>query len=201
MAFSGTVSSSVTIAGMTITGEVPRSANGALAREVILPAGTAGVSENKTDANTGDVTLEAGHGLSNDDTVDVYWDGGVRYGMDAQVATNVITLDGGSGDDLPDNDTDMVVTEQVQITADFDGDDVQLIEVGCGQRCHLDFQDSASASLAAVDVAAGEKWGWAASQAIANPLTGNATADIFASNGSSTVAATLKIGVLFDTTP
>lgn len=197
----GTTNSTTTIGDLTITSSVVRPADAILTYDPVLPAGTAGVSENKTDADTGDVDLEAGHGLSNDDTVDVYWDDGRRYGMDAQVATNIITLDGGAGDDLPADGTAMVVTKQVQITAGFDGDEVQMIVVGCDQRCHLDFQDSGSNSLAAVDIPAGEKWQWAVDTGIANPLTGNATADIFASNASSTVDALLKIGIMIDSTP
>ncbi len=201
MALSGVLSSSVTIAGLTITGSVPRSADGGLTREIPLPAGTAGTLTTRTDDDTGVATLEAGHGLSTSDVVDVYWSGGMRYGMTATVAGNAITVDLGAGDNLPAEDTAMVVTLQVQITADIDGDEVQLIVAGCDQRCHLDFQDSGTASLAAVDIAAGEMWDWAADQAIANPLTGNATADIYASNGSSSTMATLKVAALFDTTP
>ena len=201
MSFTAQLHTVTQIGGLSIEGVTTRTGDGQLGYEIDLPAGTAGVSENKTDADTGDVTLEAGHGLSNSDTVDVYWAAGMRYGMDAQVATNVITLDGGSGDDLPANGTAMVVTLQVQINSDFAGDDVKMIVAQCDQRAHIDFQDSGSASLAAVELPADEQWDWVDEQGIANPLTGNPVDDIFASNGSSTTAAVLQIGVIYDSTP
>ena len=197
----GSINSTMTIGEMTISGAVARTADGTLTHEVALPAGTAGTLTTRTDNDTGVATLASGHGLSTSDVVDVYWDGGVRYGMTATVAGDAITVDLGAGDNLPSQDDVVVVTLQVQITSDFDGDNVQLIGVGCDQRAHLDFQTGVPASLAAVDIPAGEEWHWAADQAIANPLTGAAVADIYASNGSSTTAATLKIGILLDTTP
>ena len=68
----------------------------------ILAAQT-GTMTNKTDADTGVITLSTGHGIETADVVDVYFPAGVHYGMDATVATNAVTVDGGAGDDLPEN--------------------------------------------------------------------------------------------------
>jgi hypothetical protein len=48
------------------------------------------------------------------------------------------------------------------------------------------------------DLAAGEPWSWASDQGITNPLTGNAVAEVNASNGDSSAAGTIKIGALVD---
>ncbi len=192
-----------TVAGVAFDGTQSGSGDGGKAHVIPLPAGTAGTLTSRGDDDTGDFTLESGHGLATNDVVDVYWDGGVRYNCTLNDVTGDVAqiyMDG-SGDVFPAQDTAVVVTEQVRITSDFDGDDVQLITVGCDQRCHLDFQDSGTATLLAVDLSADELWQWAAERGIANPLTGNPVADIYASNGSSTTAATLGIGIVYDSTP
>lgn len=63
----------------------------------------------RTDDNTGVATALTGHGIENSDVVDVYWLGGCRLGMAATVATNAVTLDGGSGDALPIQDTAVIL--------------------------------------------------------------------------------------------
>ena len=189
------------IGGMSIEGVVTRTFDGQLGHSIALPAGTAGTLTTRTDDDTGVATLDSGHGLSTSDVVDVYWDGGMRYGMVATVAGDAITIDLGSGDNLPTQDDAVVVTLQVEINSDFDGDDVQMIVAMCDQRASIDFQDSGDASLAHVELPADEQWDWVADQGIANPLTGNAVDAIHASNSSSTTAATLKIGVGYDSTP
>jgi len=195
-----TIQSNSQIGGLSIAGTVSRSGDGQLGFEIALPAGESFYMGTRTDDNTGVFTL-AGHSLSNGDVVDVFWSGGMRYGMTAIVSGDDVTLDGGTGDVLPVQGTTCVLAEQVEVNADFDGDDVQAIVVGCDQRASLDFQDSGDASLQHVELeTANEPWSWFADQGVANPLTGNATDAIHCSNGSTT-AATLKIGVVYDSTP
>ena len=113
----------------------------------------------RTDNDTGVVTLATGHGIQTNDVVDVYWAGGVRYGMTATVATNAVTVDGGAGDNLPDALTTITaVVEQIDWEMDFDGDDVEIIGVfyrnpsDTGAKAHVNFQDSGSASINELDL-------------------------------------------------
>ena len=113
----------------------------------------------RTDDDTGVVTLSTGHGIATSDVVDVYWSGGVRYGMTATVSTNDVTVDGGSGDVLPAQDTaTMTVVEQIDWEINFDGDDAQIIGVfyknpsDTGAKAHLDLHDSGSASIEELDL-------------------------------------------------
>ncbi len=199
----GQINTVAQIGGLSMSGLITRTGDASLAHQIALPKGTAGTLTGRTDDDTGVATLESGHGLQNADTVDVYWDGGMRYGMDAQVAGDAITLDGGSGDNLPTHTppTAVVVTLQVQIDSDFDGDNVKMIVALCDQRAHIDFQDGGSASLAAVELQADEQWYWVDDQGIANPLTGNPVDDIFASNADPASAATLQVAAIYDSTP
>ena len=121
-------------------------------------AAQTGTLTTRTDDDTGVATLSTGHGIETADVVDVYWSGGVRYGMDATVATNAITVDGGAGDALPVQDTAVTVVVQTDWEMDFDGDDVQIIGVfyrnpsDTGAKAHVDFQDSGDASINELDL-------------------------------------------------
>ena len=195
----GNESYSATIAGISINGTRSRTATGQIAHEVNLPAGKAGTLTTRTDDNTGEATLGAGHGLQQNDVVDVFWTGGVRYGMDVGVVVgNVVPIDGGAGDALPVQDTALVVTKVVTIDTDFDGDLMRMIVAHSTKRAHLAFRDSVPTVLKAVELNADEPWSWVSDTQITNPLTGNPVNDIRATNGASDAAATLKIGVLYE---
>lgn len=114
----------------------------------------------RTDNDTGVVTAATGHGIEGGDVVDVYWSGGVRYGMDVtDVTDNAITVDGGAGDNLPDQDSTITaIVEQIDWEMDWDGDDAQIVGVfyrnpdDTGAKAHVDFQDSGPASINELDL-------------------------------------------------
>ena len=113
----------------------------------------------RTDNDTGIVTLSTGHGIETADVVDVYWVGGVRYGMDATVAANAVTVDGGAGDNLPAEDFAIAaVVEQVDWEVNFDGDDAQFVAVlyrcpgDTGAKAHLDLIDAGTATIEELDL-------------------------------------------------
>ena len=195
----GTIQSVASLAGLSIASVVQREASGGVAHSVTLPAATAAHLTTRTDNNTGVITLPEGHDIVNG-KVDVYWAGGVRYGMDGIVTVNALAIDLGAGDNLPDDESDVTVANQVVIDTDFDGDLLAIIAAACDKVSHLDFQDVGGTSLKAVALPAGEMWSWAADMGIANPLTGNPVASIEVSNGDSAAAAALKIGLLYEST-
>ena len=196
----GTVGIQANIAGLTINGTLERTADGGKSHEIPLPAGTAGTLTTRTDDDTGVATLESGHGLQNGDYVTVFWSGGSRGYMAAAVAGDAITVDLGDGDVLPPQDTVVVVTKGVQVTSDFDGDDMQLIVAKCDRRAFVGFI-VATVIAYPLELPAGEPWVWAADQVIANPLTGGPVHAFYVANSSATTAGMLLLGILFDTTP
>ena len=198
----GQISSDVSLAGISFTSTVTRTESGQISHEVTLPAAEAGTLSTRTDNEEGTATLGEGHGIETSDLVDIYWSGGCRRGV------TVGTVDGtsvpfgegeniGAGDNLPTQGTAIFVAERVPINTDFDGDDVVMIAVHSTQRCQVDFEDSEDASLAALELAAEEVWTWMSDQPATNPLAGNPVDEIQATSGVAT-AATLKIGVLYD---
>jgi hypothetical protein len=123
-----------------------------------LVAAQTGTMTSRVDDDTGDITLSTGHTIESDDTVDVYFPAGVRYGMDAQVSTNVVTVDGGAGDALPIDTTACTIVLQTTVEVNFDGDDAQIVGIfyrnpsDTGAKAHLDLLDVGDASIAALDL-------------------------------------------------
>lgn len=192
-----TINDNVSIAGLTIQSKIERTATGHIGQEIPLPAAKAGSLTTRTDDDTGVVTLATGHGIVSTNSVDVYWADGVRYGMTATVSTNDVTVEGGAGDVLPADETAVTLAKQVVIDTDFLGSLVEAIVASSSLRANIEFREAAS-SAAGVKLPAGEGWRWFSEQGIANPLSGKSIASIQASCGNSTTAATLKIGVLYN---
>jgi len=115
---------------------------------------------NMTDNANGIITMPGtDHGIENSDVVDVYWSGGVRYGCDATVSGNAITVANGAGDNLPANGTNTIaVVEQIDWEMDFDGDDAQIVGVfyrnpnDTGAKAHIDFLDSGGTQVNEIDL-------------------------------------------------
>ena len=125
---------------------------------VALVAAQTGPLSTRTDDNTGVATLSAGHGILTNDVVDVYWDGGIRFGMVATVSGNAVSLEGGAGDNLPAQDTACTVVKETAIEVNFDGDTLEIIGIfyrntaDTGAKAHLDLQDAGNASIEEVDL-------------------------------------------------
>ena len=186
-----------------------RTGDGKVEVQVDLPAGKAGELTTRTDANTGVVTVESGHGITTSDTVDVYWDGGRRYGVDVTATTGTtISVDLGTGTDLPVVNTDVVIVKQVPINVTIDGDNAKIVGVSYevssndGFGCRVTFFDATPTAVGAgldlepndpsiCDIAGGDT----------NLYTGNVITSAVASNGDATYAAVLKIIALVDATP
>jgi hypothetical protein len=194
-----TITGSVSVGGINFTSRVSRSAEGQVSHIVDLDAGQAGdISAAGVDE------LTTGHGIEAADVVDVHWvAAGVqkcRRGLLVDVANaNDIEFDevpAGEGDALPAVDTEVVVSVQVEINTDFDGDDVELIGCMSTKMGMADFRNDTPASLSAVKLVSGEAWTWASGQNIANPLTGDPVDKIIVSNGE-VAAARIYVGVLY----
>lgn len=205
----GTLQSVASLAGLSISSVVQREASGGVAQSPSLPAAKAGTLTTRTGDGAGAITLGAGHGLHQNDVVDVYWGTalasfGVRYGVKIDAVNgNDVSFDdtpAAGGDVLPAQGTAVTVSKQVTIDTDFDGDLLEMIAAACDRRAHLDFQDAGGASLKAVTLLAGEIWSWFSGSGVTNPLSGNPVGSIKASNADSAAAATLKIGLLYDST-
>jgi hypothetical protein len=183
---------------MDISSTQSKVQEGQISEEVALAAGKAGSLTTRTGDTAGEATLSAGHGILTGDKVDIYWDGGEQHGATVgTVAGAVVPFTGGVGTVLPIATTALVVTKQVVINIDFEGDDVAIIVINTTQRAGVDIRDGVDASLKALTLATGASWIWVEGSDATNPLAGATVASMTASCGSATTAATLKVGVLY----
>lgn len=193
------VSTRVDIGGMSITNLVEREDNLPQAFEETVAAGKAGTLSTRTDDNTGILTVASGHGITDADTVAVFWDGGSRYGMTVSATTSTtISIDGGAGDNLPVATTAIVVGKEEEHALAIDGDAVKMLVVGSNNRASFNFRDSGDSSLLRYDVAAKEGRLWYSLSDVTNPLAGDTVANVVIANGGTT-EVTLKIGILVTT--
>lgn len=202
-------SRSCVIAGVSFNRSVNRQADSAAAASPELPVGKAGTLTARTDNNTGEATLGSGHGITTGQIVDVYWQGGRRYGLTVgTVAALIVPLDGGTGDDLPTTSTPLVVTPHVLINFNVDGDVAELVALllettdpSLTSKGHVSFFDASDNEIAAIDLTTNDPRIYDIQGGDTNLFAGAPITYALASNGSATVAATLNMGVLQDSTP
>lgn len=171
---------------------------------ITLPAGESGTLSTRTNDGEGVLTV-TGHSIEEADVVDIYWSGGARYGVTVDsVDTNTITFDdtpAATGDNLPTEGSEIVVTDRFQVNTHIDGDNVQIFVIHADQRCQCSFYDSDDSLIKQYELAEANAFEmWYTSSEEANPLTGNEITYAEVSNGSTT-AATLDIISLEDSTP
>ena len=204
-----TISLNVTIGGVSVSKTWTRSGDHPNPYEVTLPVAQAGDLTTRTDDNTGVVTMDsAEHGIETGDKVDVYWDGGVRYGMDATVAGTAVSLDGGAGANLPADETPVTCCVQFEIETSIDGDVAELLVVSleyadgaAASVGHIDLQATGAATVAEKDLEANKPLFVDLGSDLANPITGDPIVTCLASHDNTAATATLKICTLEDRTP
>lgn len=200
MATNGTLAVAMTVGGITINKQIIKSADGQATAQASLSAGKDVTGWVSTAVNAADCNLAANHGQTNG-TYDVYWNGGLRYGVTGVVDTNALNLVGGAGDNFPANATNgIVVCKQEQVNIAIDGDEVELFGAMGTVRSHIDFQDSGGASVSAMELVANSPYTWYANSGINCPLTGNAITKAMCSVGVNT-AGSVDILALQDSTP
>lgn len=189
------------IAGAPLNSTLSRSADGAIRHgPITLPAAEAGTLSTRTTDTTGELTI-AGTTLQIGDTIDIYWDGGRRYDVDVDnVVGDDVTFSGGASDILPAASTPITTAEQISIATDFDGANLVAIGALANARGHLSFQEAGATELS-VDLTAKEAWFWVDQSTAVNPLASTVVGTVKASQAGSNGAATLDLGVLYDSTP
>lgn len=194
--------------GVSIQKSISRSGDGALGWEVTLAAAKACVTNSwvMTDANTAACNLANGHGYTNG-TYDTYWTGGRRYGVTVVVTTDALALEGGAGNDFPNNATAVVVCPQTSINAAIDGDELEIIGVAVEYADaastkvgHLSMQDAGAGSIEEIDLTANAPIVYDITGGASNVFTGNAIASVKASHSDTGNNATVKICGVVDST-
>lgn len=197
---SAAYSVSLSSGGVAIAQAVLRTNNAPIALQESLVAGISGTLTTRTDNDTGIVTV-ASHTVLDTETVDLYWATGSRYNCDVTAVTGTtISIDVGSGDNLPSASTAVVICEHVPFNLLIDGDNAKIIGI-CAEsttatstsKARVTFKDSGGSTVATVLLTANVPQIWDIEGGATNSFTGNVILTANASNGSSSEALTLKI--------
>ena len=174
---------------------------------IAVPAENSGAISTDGDRKA---TLTASHTIVDATTVDVYWADGARIGCAAGVATNVVTLTGGTGDALPVDTTVVTLCTQVPILdLPIIGNNVKWLAFvyhnpdDTGAKASIDIHDVGGTELQLDLVHSSSLGGCSDVYNIeggdTNPIATDTITDGFASHDS-TSAATLYILALIDST-
>ena len=195
----GVIATNISIGGISVQSSVTRTEAGQIGQEVTLPAGKAGTLTTRTSDVVGEATMATGHGITTGALVDVYWEGGVRYGVTVGTVSGLAVplTDSGAGDVLPADETPIVIGLVTVIDTDFVGNNVAMLAALTTKRGHVDIRDAA-ASAKAVELQANEAYTWASDTGVANPLASKTVAMARMSNGDSTGTAIGKLGVIYN---
>jgi hypothetical protein len=202
MAVSGTHTGASSIGGVTAYTTMTRNASSQEGPQVTVAAPPAGTLSTRTDNDTGIALMAANHGLAENDAVDVYWDGGCRYGMNVtNVATDNVAIDAGSGKVLPSANTAVVVCKRTTVPVSLPASGVKAISLAADKRAQVTLLDNASTVLHK-HIPAGEAYVWGNDDdddaVDAHPLASNAITTAAVSSGDSTNGSTVTLGFVFN---
>lgn len=205
-----TYSAVVQIGSININRTRAFSTDGEVTASPSLVVAQSGTLTTRTDADTGTITMASGaHTIATGNTVDVYWSGGVQYGVTVgTVSGTAVPIDTGSGDDLPAQDTAVTVVPQQAVTCNIDGDNASIVAIELvpssatdTTAAHLDMQDSGGSTILELDLVAGVPRIYDLAAGDTNALTGNPIVSIKASQAGTDAARVVKIAAAYDSTP
>lgn len=173
------VSKNYSIDGFSYKNDVTIETDGRVSMAPSVPSlvPKAGTITTRSDNDTGVATLSGGHGLTTGDKVDVYWNGGSRRNMACTVSVNAVTIDGGSGDNLPVLSTAVQLVIPQQENFALVGDDMQGLVLYSPVRGCITLLDGSGGVLYSVELDANETIPWITGDGT-NPVAGDTVAKI-----------------------
>jgi hypothetical protein len=186
---SGRINLTYRIGGATVDAVIDRTEEQGATTQIPLPAGVPGTLTTRTDDDTGVVTVASGHGITTSDTVTLFWAGGIRRRMAVTATTaTTISIDLGSGDNLPLQSSVCVISKEVITALGHDGDDLAIFVVHCVNRLMADIRDADPATIVALDIAARESWAYISGFSGTNPFATETLVTAVLANGGTTAA-------------
>jgi hypothetical protein len=199
MAITGRVNLVCNVNGRTYSGTVSEDADSDLAHAETVPAAASGTLSARGSTTAGTLTLEDGHGIQTANVLDMFWDGGSRYGVVAgTVNVDAVPISGGAGDDLPAQATAITACVRQSVVSNFVGDDLVLLCLQANKRCSVDFLNGAGASIKRYEFDANKAVFWAKDLGgVNNPFAGATVAALKLGNADSSAAASINIDALY----
>ena len=194
-----TITTTMNIGGKSMSGVTTKTSNQSGATgPTDLPAGNGGGTLTTRTSDSNGVVTASGHDIVSAEIVDVFWTGGVRYGMTATVAGDAVTVDGGAGTVIPAKDTAEVITATVVIDLNVDGGDLVVFGMTASKRAHVEFLTEADATIYGQELADVGEWSWATGTGATNPLAGQSVGKLRVACGDATDVATFDSAYLYD---
>lgn len=198
---------SISINSPTIT----RSGSGVIGIEEPLPVTQAGSLTTRTGDTVGTITMTSGdHTIATGNIIDIYWAGGVRYGVTVgTVSTTAVPITEGAGDNLPIAATAVTVVPQYSINVAIDGDEAELIVLILETTVntlrtagHVQFRDASNNEIAAIELVTNVPKVYDITGGATNPFTGAPITNAKASQASGTASGhVLKVVGVQDASP
>lgn len=173
----------------------------------VIAAAKVGQLTARTDNDTGILTMVGGHGIVDTDRVDVYWTEagvpGCRRGMVADVTVNAVTVDGGSGDNLPTNLTAVTAMVPIRMDFRFDGNECQgFAAYASAAQAQFVYVDNGNVEKhTVIQDELGLPAGWVANDpnGSVNPFAGDTIDGVWLSHGDSVSAKDMRTAVVHGT--
>jgi hypothetical protein len=170
-----------------------------------LAAAKTGSLTTRTDANTGTLTMTAGHGITTGAFLFLFWvnaDGtlGSRRTIVGTVSVNSVPIDLGAGDDLPIATTAVTAFVAISETVSVVGDDVVGIRVSSTRKGAVQLTDGSDAEHVAFDLDADNNhtYIWWSTSGVTNPIAGDTVAKVKFGNGDSGGTNAVTVDFLYN---
>jgi len=192
-----TVSKSAKAGGISFPETRTLTDEGVIAHDVSVPAADAGSLSTRTNATDGVLTMDdSGHGITQDDRVDIFWVGGSCRGANADTVSGAtVEFSGAIGDDLPTQGTEITAIVPTELDVAVLGTNVSAISMYAEEMGHFVFDDGAEEWFQRLG--SGVVRIWHESDGEDNPITGDTIATVYVSHGAIT-AKTMRLALLYD---
>lgn len=191
------VEETVRVLGSTYSGVKNITSDGSVTKSITVPAAKTGALTTRTDADTGTLTMDSGHGITTGARLDLYWDGGSRRGLTVgTVSVDEVPIDGGAGDDLPDDETD--ITAMVPVEEEFllTGDNAEALLFYSVLAGIIVLTGADDVEDMAVELDAAIPYLWTLERDPTIPVAGDTVTKAFFSHGDSTTTSAMTVVAL-----
>jgi len=211
MSVSVNYSASISGGGLAIQSSVNRVGTAPIGLSETLPAAKTGTLSTRTSDTVGTLTMDSGHGITTAAVIDLYWDGGVRYGVVVgTVSTNSVPFSLGAGDNLPIATTAITAVVQQNVNLFIDGDETKIIAFALRTNApsarvagHISLYSAADTQIAELDLVSNVPSIFDLESGIANPFTGDPITYLKASTGGSSTTENYQLVIIgaYDASP
>lgn len=172
--------------------------------EPVVAAAKTGTLTVRTSASVGSLTMAGGHGFSTADKIDLFWAGGARHGVVVgTVATNVVPITGGAGDDLPAAATAITAHKGTDKDMEVNGTNLKVITAYSSIPAFISFRDDSDVELFSIRLVdptglLGDSYSWYVGSGVDDPSGAAQIDHIKCTHGKSTGTNKPQIAVMFD---